>query len=61
MKHDDLYTFMITSRWIKCFRKNFRKNQKTHFIFTKVSSDNLTVYEVISKNVVQPACALRAG
>jgi len=53
MKHDDLYTFMITSRWIKCFRKNF--------IFTKVSSDNLTVYEVISKNVVQPACALRAG
>jgi hypothetical protein len=53
-----LFTFLKTSRWILLRMRNVsdkssRENQKTHFIFNNLSS-NLAVYEVMSKNMVEP-------
>jgi hypothetical protein len=52
----------------KVLGKSCRENQNTHFVFINESS---AVYEIMSKNVVQPegpqmtsqygACALHAG
>ena len=34
--------------------KSSRENQNTHFRFNKFFSENRAVYEIISKNMVEP-------
>ena len=34
--------------------KSCRENQNTHFIFNNFFSNNRTIYEIMSKNVVEP-------
>ena len=50
--------FMLISRWIllrmiNVAEKNFRENQKTHFMFN-FYSENRVVYEIMWKNMVEP-------
>jgi hypothetical protein len=34
--------------------KSCRENQNTHFMFSKAFSENRAVYEIMSKNLVEP-------
>ena len=34
--------------------KSCRENQNTHFMFSNFFPENRTVYEIMSKNVVEP-------
>jgi hypothetical protein len=38
----------------KCFKKHFRENQSTHFVFNNFFPKNSTVYEIMWKNIVEP-------
>jgi hypothetical protein len=54
-----VFTFMTISRWIirrmrNVSNKNCRENQNAHFIFSNFFPENRAVYEVISRNVVEP-------
>jgi hypothetical protein len=69
------YIFLIISRWIllrmtNVSDKSCRENQNTQFVFRNFCfSENLTVYEIKCKNIVERAgnswqcgaCALHAG
>ena len=50
---------MTISRWIlltirNVSNKNCKENQNTHFMFSNFLSENRSVYEIMSKNVVEP-------
>jgi len=34
--------------------KSYRENKKTHFILDNISSENLTVYEIMWNNMAEP-------
>jgi hypothetical protein len=56
--HEDLCTFMITSRWVLLRMRNIsdkscRENQSTHFMFNNFFPENRAVYEIMWKNMVQ--------
>jgi hypothetical protein len=44
----------ILLRMRKVGDKNCRENQNTHFICNKMFSENLAVYEIMWKNMVEP-------
>ena len=57
--HGDVFTFptgycYIILRMRNVLDKSFRENQNTRFVFYKVFSENRAVYEIMSKNVVEP-------
>jgi predicted RNA polymerase sigma factor len=33
--------------------KSYRENKNTHFVFNNLFSENRTIYEIISKNIVE--------
>ena len=56
--HEDLHTFLIISRSVllrmrKVSEKSCRVNQNTHFMFSIPPPENLTVYEIMWKNMVE--------
>ena len=56
--HEDRYTSLIVSRSVLLRMKNVSnkrctENQNTHFVYSKIFFENLCVYEIILKNVVQ--------
>ena len=44
-----VYLWHLPEFWLKrdVSDKNYRENQNTHFIFDNISSENLTVYEIM--------------
>ena len=55
--HEDVFTFMIISRRILIRMRNISDKsyrEKTHILRSITFCENRTVYEVISKNVVEP-------
>jgi hypothetical protein len=54
--HEDLYTFMIISRWILLKMRNVphkscRESQNTHFMFNNFFPESRAVYEILWKNI----------
>jgi hypothetical protein len=57
--HGDVLIFMTISRYIVLRMRNVlekvcRENQNTHVLFNNVSFENRAVYEIMSKNMVEP-------
>jgi hypothetical protein len=56
---EDVFTFMTISRSVllrmrNVLNKSCRENQNTHFMFSIFFSENRAVYEIMSKNMVEP-------
>jgi hypothetical protein len=56
--NEDQYTFLIISRSVlhrmrNISDKNCTENQNTHFVFSNVSLDNRSFYEIMWKNIVE--------
>ena len=56
--HEDVFTFMTICRWVilimrSISNKTCREKRNTHFMIHKFF-ENLAVYEIISKNLVEP-------
>jgi hypothetical protein len=57
--HEDVFTFMTVSCWIilkmsNVSNKTRRENQNTHCMSFNLFSENRTVFEIMSKNTVDP-------
>jgi hypothetical protein len=57
--HEDVFTFMTISRGIllrmgNVLDKGRRENQNTHFMFSDFFPENRALFEIMSKNVVEP-------
>ena len=74
--HEDVFTFILISRWIILKMKNVsnkscRENQNTRFTFSNFFPKFVPIYEIMWKNRAEPerpqmriqhdACALNAG
>jgi len=60
--HEDRYTFSIMSHSALLRMRNVSdkictENQNTHFVFSNFFFENRAVYEIMWKNIVEPARA----
>jgi hypothetical protein len=56
--HNDVFTFMTIYRLILLRMRNVldkicRETRNTHFIFSNLFPENCTVFEIMSKNMVE--------
>ena len=52
-RHFWRYIAKLFSEWEMFLDKSCRENQNTHFMFSNFFPENRTVYEVMSKNIVE--------
>jgi hypothetical protein len=57
--HKDVFTFMTISHWVLLRMRNVwnqfcRENRNIDFIFSDFFSENRDIYEIVSKNMVEP-------
>ena len=56
--HEDLCSIKMSLCILRKIKnssdKNYREDKNTHFIFSNILTENLAVYEIMCKNVVEP-------
>jgi hypothetical protein len=57
--HEDVFTFMTICRLFLLRMRNIsdkscRENQNTHFVFSNFFPKNRAIYEIVSKNMMEP-------